>query len=123
MDFKEYQNKSHGSAIYLNKFKEAGYEEIPSTVIKFLELCYCSNGLGEVGEIQGKIKKIFRDQAGEIKDSNIQDLKKELGDVLWYVAEMCTVLDLDMGEVAEQNIKKLYDRKNRGVLTGSGDNR
>lgn len=123
MNFNEYQRLASQTAIYLDKFKQCGYEEIPSTVMKYLGLSYCANGLGEVGEIQGKIKKILRDQGGEIKDSNVQDLKKELGDVLWYVSAMCSELNLSLDEVAEANIDKLFDRKRRDKLTGSGDNR
>ena len=50
-------------------------------------------------------------------------LKKEISDVLWYCAALCSELGLDMNDVAESNIKKLLDRKNRGVVGGSGDNR
>jgi len=123
MEFKEYQKLASQTAIYLDKFKAMGYEKIPATVMKYLGISYCANGLGEVGEIQGKVKKILRDQGGEIKDNNVQDLKKELGDVLWYVAAMCTELGLSMDEVAEGNIDKLFDRKMRDKLSGSGDDR
>ncbi|MFW6173271.1 MAG: nucleoside triphosphate pyrophosphohydrolase family protein [Elusimicrobiota bacterium] len=123
MDFRDYQIKASKTAIYLNKFKEMGYEEIPATVMKYLGISYCANGLGEVGEIQGKVKKILRDQGGEIKDSNVEDLKKELGDVLWYVAAMCTELGISMDDVAQGNIDKLFSRKERGQLKGSGDDR
>lgn len=122
MDFKEYQKLAKETAIYLDKFKLI-YERLPEPVMKYLGLSYTANGLGEVGEIQGKVKKILRDQAGVITDANREDLKKELGDVLWYVAAMCSELGLDMDEVAQGNIDKLFDRKLRDKLTGSGDNR
>lgn len=123
MDFNDYQSKAWTTALYLDKFKEQGYEEIPSPVMKYLGLSYTANGLGEVGEIQGKIKKILRDQGGDITDDNREDLKKELGDVLWYVAAMCSELGISMQDVAEKNIEKLFSRKERGVLHGSGDDR
>jgi len=123
MEFRDYQVKASKTAIYLEKFDAMGYEEIPSTVRKFLGLSYCANGLGEVGEIQGKVKKILRDQGGEITDKNVEDLKKELGDVLWYVAAMCSELNVSMDDVAQGNIDKLFSRKERGQLEGSGDDR
>jgi NTP pyrophosphatase (non-canonical NTP hydrolase) len=122
MEFNEYQEKALTTAIYLEKFKLI-FENLPETVIKYLGLSYTSNGLGEVGEIQGKIKKILRDQGGNVTEENKEDLKKELGDVLWYVAAMCSELGLSMDDVAKTNIDKLFSRKERNVLTGSGDNR
>jgi len=122
MEFKEYQEKASTTAMYLEKFKLI-YENLPEPVIKYLGLSYTSNGLGEVGEIQGKIKKILRDQGGNVTEENKEDLKKELGDVLWYVAAMCSELGLSMDDVAKTNIDKLFSRKERNVLTGSGDNR
>jgi len=122
MDFKEYQKLANQTAIYLDKFKLI-YERLPEPVMKYLGLSYTANGRGEVGEIQGKVKKILRDQGGNITDANREDLKKELGDVLWYVSAMCTELGLSMDEVAQSNIDKLFDRKLRDKLTGSGDNR
>jgi len=123
MDFQDYQIMAGMTAIYLEKFKAAGNEEIPETVMKYLGLSYCSNGLGEVGEIQGKVKKILRDQGGVITEENKKDLAKELGDVLWYVAAMCTELDISMDDVAKGNITKLRSRQDRDQLRGSGDDR
>jgi len=122
MEFKDYQKLASQTAIYLDKFKMI-YERLPEPVMKYLGLSYTANGLGEVGEIQGKVKKILRDQAGNITDANREDLKKELGDVMWYVAAMCTELGLSMDDVAQANIDKLFDRKLRNKITGSGDNR
>lgn len=68
-----------------------------------------------------KIKKIMRDYDGVVTDEFRADIKKELSDVLWYIAALASELDLD--EVAEANIKKLYSRKERGTLHGSGDDR
>ena len=50
-------------------------------------------------------------------------LSKELGDVLWYLAQLATELDLDLDEVAQANLEKLLSRQRRGVLSGSGDDR
>lgn len=87
-------------------------------------IVYPTLGLtNETGELAGKIKKIFRDQAGEITEANRQELKGEIGDVLWYLTQICSQLDLTLQEVAEANIEKLYSRLERGVIGGSGDDR
>lgn len=77
----------------------------------------------ESGEVLGKIKKIFRDKGGEISNEDRQALKKELGDVLWYLTQICTELDLTLESVAEANTEKLLSRLERGRLQGSGDDR
>ena len=87
-------------------------------------LVYPTMGLvNEAGEVAGKVKKIFRDRNGEVSDADRQALKKELGDVLWYLAQICTELDLSLSEVAEANLVKLFDRLERGALGGDGDQR
>jgi NTP pyrophosphatase (non-canonical NTP hydrolase) len=70
-----------------------------------------------------KYKKILRDKGGEADVNDIDQLAKELGDVLWYVAQIATELGTDLETVARVNIMKLGDRKERGVLGGSGDDR
>ena len=79
--------------------------------------------VNEAGEVAGKVKKIFRDRGGEITDADRQALKKELGDVLWYLAQICTELDLSLQEVAEANLIKLFSRLERGQIRGDGDER
>lgn len=77
----------------------------------------------EAGEVAGKIKKIFRDRGGVITDEDRQELKLELGDVLWYLAEICTQLDLSLEDVAAANLDKLRGRVARGTMAGDGDTR
>jgi NTP pyrophosphatase (non-canonical NTP hydrolase) len=109
MDFNEYQQKSR---------KTAAYPAIGHAVI------YPTLGLvNEAGEVAGKIKKVFRDKEGQISPETREALKAELGDVLWYIAQVCTELDLTLDEVAQANIVKLYDRLERGKIKGDGDNR
>lgn len=85
-------------------------------------IVYPTLGLvNEAGEVAGKIKKIFRDKSGVISETDRQALKSELGDVLWYLTQICTELDLSLEEVARANIKKLFDRLERGVIQGDGD--
>lgn len=79
--------------------------------------------VNEAGEVAGKVKKIFRDRGGEITEEDRQALKKELGDVLWYLAQICTELDLSLQEVAEANLIKLFSRLERGQIRGDGDER
>ncbi|MDX1415696.1 MAG: nucleoside triphosphate pyrophosphohydrolase family protein [Candidatus Promineifilaceae bacterium] len=87
-------------------------------------IVYPTMGLvNEAGEVAGKVKKIFRDRAGEISEADKQALKDELGDVLWYLAQICTELDLSLQEVAEANLVKLFSRLERGQIRGDGDNR
>ena len=109
MDFKEYQKLSRETAFYPNHGDNFIYPT--------LGLC------GESGEVSEKIKKVIRDKQGKISEADKQEIQKELGDVLWYLAQLATELGLSLDEVAIQNIKKLQSRKERGVLGGSGDNR
>jgi NTP pyrophosphatase (non-canonical NTP hydrolase) len=88
-----------------------------------LGISYASLGLGESGEVQGKVKKIIRDSGGIITEDTKKEIGKEIGDILWYAAALCRELNLSLDEVAQQNIEKLFSRKERGVLTGNGDNR
>lgn len=77
----------------------------------------------EAGEVADKVKKAIRDEGGVISDSRRKDLLKELGDVLWYVAQCATELGLSLEDVARQNLEKLASRKERGKIGGSGDDR
>ena len=87
-------------------------------------IVYPTMGLvNEAGELAGKVKKIFRDRSGVIGEEERQALKKEAGDVLWYLAQICTELDLTLEEVAEANITKLFSRLERGQIQGEGDDR
>lgn len=88
------------------------------------ELFHLLLGLvGETGEIAEKAKKIVRDHDSDFAQWDIDDLTKELGDVLWYLAVLADNFDVPLEEVAQRNIAKLADRQQRAVLGGSGDNR
>jgi NTP pyrophosphatase (non-canonical NTP hydrolase) len=87
-------------------------------------IVYPTLGLtNEAGELAGKVKKIFRDKGGVISAEDRDALKHELGDVLWYLTQIATELDLTLEEVAETNIEKLFSRLERNQIKGSGDNR
>lgn len=109
MNFKEYQAISRRTAIYPNKDHDYIYPTL---------------GLaGEAGEVTEKIKKILRDQNGQVNDASRQEIAKELGDVLWYMAQLATELHLSLADIASDNINKLQSRARRGQLHGRGDNR
>lgn len=88
---------------------------------------YVALGLAsEAGEVAGKIKKQIRDGAswnGEQREAHRQAILAELGDVLWYIAELCTNYDVHLSDVAEDNLRKLKARAAHNTLQGDGDNR
>jgi NTP pyrophosphatase (non-canonical NTP hydrolase) len=87
-------------------------------------LAYPALGLaGEAGEVAEHAKKAIRDDGGKINHERRTAMAKELGDVLWYVAQLATELELELDEIAKQNLEKLFSRQARGVLSGSGDDR
>lgn len=87
-------------------------------------IVYPTLGLAnEAGEVAGKIKKIFRDRGGQIGPDDREALKYELGDVLWYLTQICTELGLSLAEVAAANTEKLRSRQERGQIRGEGDER
>jgi len=109
MNFEEYQKKSRVTA----KYPDAGKNYVYPTL-----------GLaGESGEVAEKIKKVIRDKNGIIDEETREMIKKELGDVLWYVSQIASELGLTLDDIAEHNIEKLYSRMERGKLGGSGDRR
>lgn len=88
------------------------------------DIVYPTLGLSnEAGEFAGKVKKIFRDKGGEISEEDRAKLASELGDVLWYLTQLCTELGVSLAEVAQGNIDKLASRQQRGTLQGEGDER
>lgn len=109
MNFEEYQKKSRKTALY------------PDVGSNFV---YPTLGLaGEAGEVSEKVKKIIRDDGGEVLPEKKKELAKELGDVLWYVSQLATEFGLSLEDIAKENIEKLYSRLERGKISGSGDNR
>jgi len=108
MTINEYQNKAVETAIY-----GAGSNIIYPT----LGLC------GEAGEVADKVKKVLRDKNSEFSDEIKLELAKEIGDVAWYIAALCRDLGYTMEEVLQMNLDKLASRKERNMISGSGDNR
>lgn len=111
MNLKLYQGLARDTAIYSKGSKERDIDYV------VLGLC------GESGEVANKVKKISRDDNNEITSKIRQEIKKELGDVLWYLSNVAYEFDLLLDDIAEDNIKKLKSRKDRDVISGDGDNR
>jgi NTP pyrophosphatase (non-canonical NTP hydrolase) len=109
----EYYNEVYkNKAMSLNEYqkmaaKTAIYKSTHAVLYPALGLA------GEAGEVANKIKKMLRDAA----------IAAEIGDVLWYIAALSRDLNIDLHDVAMQNLEKLYGRKSRGTLGGNGDKR
>ena len=109
MDFKTYQKKARETAKYPN----LGSNNIYPTL-----------GLvGEAGEVAEKVKKVIRDKNSIFDEESKLAIKKELGDVLWYLSNLCTEFDFSLDEVALNNLEKLKLRVAKGRISGSGDDR
>lgn len=78
---------------------------------------------GESGEVAEKIKKIVRDHGSDFSKLDTDELTKELGDVLWYIAVLADHFNISLDDVATKNVAKLADRQKRDLIKGSGDNR
>lgn len=109
MDLNHYQRLSRATA----RYPDAGANPIYPT----LGLC------GEAGEVADKVKKVLRDREGVFDAEVLASLRLELGDVLWYVAQLATELKLDLEDIAAANLEKLSSRAARNVISGSGDHR
>lgn len=111
MTFDEYQNKCAETAVYPRPSALAALE-------------YTTLGLcGEAGEVADKLKKIIRDQDGNITIESRLALANELGDVLYYLTRSAAELGYNLETIAEMNVSKLQSRKARGQIQGSGDDR
>jgi len=112
MDFNEYQTEANKTAIYAGRGNVAG-------------LMYAALGLaGEAGEVADRVKKVWRDDVSPFSDPEVFDgLRKELGDVLWYLSQVAEEIAVPLDYIAGENVQKLRSRQERGVLGGSGDER
>lgn len=115
MTFDEYQKTAITTEL-MDRGAETSAND-PAFVAKILGL------VGEAGEVAEKFKKIVRDKEGVVSVEDKQEVKKELGDVLWYISAISEYLDIPLEDVAAGNLEKVLSRKSRGVSRGSGDNR
>ena len=110
--FMEAKNKS---TITAEKYQEGA--KATAIYPKKDALAYLALGLvSEAGEVAGKVKK-------KIRDGTDHDVASEIGDVLWYCAMLATEMNVSLGKIMDNNLEKLYGRKQRGKLQGSGDTR
>jgi NTP pyrophosphatase (non-canonical NTP hydrolase) len=109
MDLNTYQQAAGRTALYPDRGQNPLYPT--------LGLC------GEAGEVADKVKKVLRDDGGVFSAERRQAIALELGDVLWYVAQLAHELGVSLEEIASANLAKLADRADRQVLGGSGDRR
>jgi NTP pyrophosphatase (non-canonical NTP hydrolase) len=120
LQLNDYQKIAHETADY----PEGKVIDTKEGVEHYINYIYPALGLAEeAGEVAGKYAKAVRDNAGVIDERHKQEIVKELGDVLWFVSELCSSLGVTLSEVAQKNLDKLSSRKERGVIHGSGDNR
>lgn len=108
-EFDEYQDFCKGTAKYPNVGNNLTYP--------VLGLC------GESGEVAEKVKKLFRDSGGVLTPEVRKAILKEIGDVAWYVAMVAHEIGYNMSDVITENKDKLTSRKERNVISGSGDER
>lgn len=107
-EFNEYQDFAQETAIY------------PIDML----IIYPTLGLvGEAGEVADKVKKVYRDNDGRFDAEHRESIAKELGDVLWYLANVATDLGYTLEEIATMNHDKIMSRKHRNVMHGEGDDR
>lgn len=109
LDFDAYQKKCKKTAVYPNIGKNFTYPTIGL--------------MGESGEVANKVKKLIRDDNGKITPERRDEIKAELGDMLWYMAQLSTELGIKFSAVAKYNLEKLIKRQKDNKLHGSGDNR
>ena len=107
MDLNAYQRGARQTA----RYPDVGANPIYPT----LGLC------GEAGEVADKVKKVLRDDGGAFSPAVREALQLELGDVLWYVAQLASELGFSLEEIAVANLSKLASRAERHVIGGSGD--
>jgi NTP pyrophosphatase (non-canonical NTP hydrolase) len=108
------------------------YQELTKTTAKYPEVGtgsiiavnYTALGASnEAGELAGKVKKAWRDDDSTITEAKKKELIAEAGDVLWYLSQLANEIGYSLSDIASMNIHKLLDRRKRGVIGGSGDNR
>lgn len=108
MDFDAYQKDTSTTAIYPED----------------QAMTYLTLGLtGEAGEVADKVKKVIRDKGGVTDEETVVSIAKEMGDVLWYMAQLAEHFGLSLSTIARMNLDKLMNRKINNQIGGEGDER
>jgi NTP pyrophosphatase (non-canonical NTP hydrolase) len=101
-------------------------DALESTAPSFIgsELEVCTFMVISCGRICECVKKTMRDTTdGVMPEAKLETVKFELNQIIKYVGIIAEMYDSSIVDVCQTNIKKLFSRKERGVLTGDGDNR
>jgi len=114
-----------------NKYKKVSdldmYQKVALTTAIYPReqaIIYPTLGLtGEAGEVANKVKKIIRDGSNKNDDSMVSEIKSEIGDCLWYIAVLADDIGCKLSDIANTNLVKLANRKEKGTIGGSGDKR
>jgi NTP pyrophosphatase (non-canonical NTP hydrolase) len=109
MNFNEYQKEAIKTSIY--KDNQQAW------------VCSVLGLTGEAGEVSDKFKKVLRDNNGELDVDSTKAIVMELGDVLWYLSNIASLMGIGLDTIASMNLDKLKSRYNRGKINGEGDNR
>ena len=87
-------------------------------------IIYPTLGLtGEAGEVANKVKKIIRDGSNSKDEKLVSEIKAEIGDCLWYISVLADDIGCKLSDIANANLVKLANRKEKGTIHGSGDKR
>ena len=108
----------------LNEYQEKAKKTDLHTKVGENELDYYLLGLAsETGDVLGRMKYVYRDYGGKISAIEKEKIKKELGDLLWYLSAICDRFDFSLEDVAELNLKKLSNRMQNNTLHGEDPER
>jgi NTP pyrophosphatase (non-canonical NTP hydrolase) len=114
-----------------NKYKKVSdldmYQKVAKTTAIYPReqaIIYPTLGLtGEAGEVANKVKKIIRDGSDKTSEDMVQAISSEIGDCLWYIAILADDVGVKLSDIANANLEKLANRKEKGTIHGSGDTR
>ena len=114
-----------------NKYKKVSdldmYQQVAKTTAIYPReqaIIYPTLGLtGEAGEVANKVKKIIRDGSDKTSEDMVQAISSEIGDCLWYIAILADDVGVKLSDIANANLEKLENRKKKGTIHGSGDER
>ena len=103
------QSKDHEAFVY--RIQELEGQGFPSERLLTASVGMCA----EAGEFTEVVKKIVF-QGKPVNEDNLFHLKRELGDIMWYVMQACMGLDTDLNEIIEMNVEKLASRYPDGAF-------
>ena len=103
------QSKDHEAFVY--RVQELEGQGFPSERLLTASVGMCA----EAGEFTEVVKKIVF-QGKPVNEDNLFHLKRELGDIMWYVMQACMGLGTDLNEIIEMNVEKLASRYPDGAF-------